>query len=163
VNRPRDSKGRFLKMSTARAAKNADLALALPALAAAIKAESPTPNRLIEVSIWSIEIRFLERFKGRLIESGHTWARVARVLEDADLTNVPKLSRVRYLIAARNENGDVRPLSRAYTSAELALGEAIATLDGETVLSPKEGDDDIASALWTAIVCNCYLRKDANR
>lgn len=154
VIRPRDKRGRYLTLAAGRKAKLPDLARSLPALARAVLAESPPRSRLHELTIYSIEIEF---------HRSQSWARLIRIMLDADIRKVPKTDRVRYQICARNTAGDVKPLSRAYASAELALGEAIAMLEGETVLSPKEGDDNLADTMWNAIVCNCYLRKDAMR
>jgi hypothetical protein len=153
MNRPRDKQGRFISIGKARAAKLADLQRALPAFATAIGAESPS-NKVVSASIYSMEVRF---------SKPQSWARLIRIFLDTDLKSVKRYNRIRYLIAARNTEGDVRPLSRAYAEPELTLGEAIATLEGETVLSPKEGDDDIGDTMWKAIICNCYLRKDAMR
>jgi hypothetical protein len=152
--RYRDARGRFISTAAARASKNQDLADGLPLLAAAIAEETPRPRRTVGTSIYSIEV---------VPKKALSWARLVRVLEDADLRQVPKRGRLRYQMAGRDAEGIVRPLSRAYASAELALGEAIATLEGDSVLSPKEGEDVDSTVMWQSIVVNGYLRKDAMR
>lgn len=151
--RPRDSRGRYTTWERARGARMADLGPAISSLTRALAAQT-RGARVADASLYSGAVVFRRE---------RDWTEMIEIMLEADIRGVKKYDRVRYLIAGRNADGEIKPLSRAYASAELALGEAIATLEGETVLSPKEGDDTGADTMWKAIVVNAYLRKDAMR
>jgi len=154
--RARDkNNGRFVTWPKARAQKLRELDAAIAGLTDALhEATGAVSAKVVNTSIFSAAVVF---------RSPQTWVKMIDVMEDADVTGVKKYARVRYLIAGKNADGEIKPLSRAYASAELALGEAISTMEGETVLSPKEGDDTGSDTMWDAIVVNVFLRKDAMR
>lgn len=163
MKRPRIN-GRFVSWWRGRDAKMRDLGPALDSLADAIQATIPRPwkAKRRDVSIYCISITWRKPV---------AFDQMVAVFYDADLTMVESYDRVRYQVCGIDAAGAYRPLSRAYTSAELTLGQAIETLASGTTLSPDDdapaanardaGADDDSE--WTGIAINCFLRKDAMR
>lgn len=151
--RMKDARGRFVSVAKARAAREKNLHTALEALTRALAAVSP-PHDIVRGGLYSNQILFR-----RVI----SWDALTSIMLAADLDKVQKYDRLRYHICGIDAQWRVQPLSRAYASAELSLGEATANLNEKTIQSPKDDGDDEEISRWRGILVSVFLRKDASR